>query len=92
MLQHRSFAVCALRVGLFAFGPGSVAAQDERPLGWTDVAEFTFVLTSGNATSSTLGLKNTLRVPVGRGTLSPFRWCRKGRVRNHHSHGDGVDS
>lgn len=60
MPQNRSFAVWALRVGLLALGPASVAAQDEPPLGWTDVAEFTFVLTSGNAASSTLGLKNTL--------------------------------
>ncbi len=41
-------------------GAGNVAAQDEPPLGWTDVAELTFVLTSGNATASTLGLKNTV--------------------------------
>ena len=60
MLRNHSFAVWAVRIGLFAFGPGSAAAQDEPPLGWTDVAEFTFVLTSGNASSSTLGLKNTL--------------------------------
>ncbi len=40
-------------------GPSAVAAQGERPLGWSDVAELTFVLTAGNASSSTLGLKNT---------------------------------
>jgi putative salt-induced outer membrane protein YdiY len=39
--------------------PGALAAQDERPLGWSDVAELTFVLTAGNASSSTFGLKNT---------------------------------
>ena len=61
MLKNRSFAVWALSVvGLLAFGPAPAAAQEERPLGWTDVAEFTFVLTSGNASSSTLGLKTTL--------------------------------
>ena len=40
---------------------GGVSGQDEEPppLGFTDVAEVTFVLTSGNATSSTLGLANT---------------------------------
>ncbi len=40
---------------------GGVSGQDEEPppLGFTDVAELTFVLTSGNATSSTLGLANT---------------------------------
>ena len=45
---------------LVVVGAGEVSAQDDPPLGWTDVAEFSFVLTSGNATSSTLGLKNTL--------------------------------
>lgn len=39
--------------------PGTLAAQDERPRGWSDVAELTFVLTAGNASSSTFGLKNT---------------------------------
>lgn len=37
-----------------------LAAQDERPLGWADQAELTFVMTGGNASASTLGLKNTL--------------------------------
>jgi putative salt-induced outer membrane protein YdiY len=48
-------------VGLLAtlMVPGTLAAQDERPLGWSDVAELTFVLTAGNASSSTLGIKNT---------------------------------
>jgi putative salt-induced outer membrane protein YdiY len=39
--------------------PASATAQDERTLGWTDVAEVTFVVTAGNATARTLGLKNT---------------------------------
>ena len=39
--------------------PGTLAAQDERALGWSDMAEFTFVLTAGNASSSTFGFKNT---------------------------------
>ncbi len=39
--------------------PGSLAAQDERTSGWSDVAELTFVLTAGNASSSTFGFKNT---------------------------------
>ena len=42
-----------------SIGAGNLSAQDDPPLGWTDVAELTLVLTSGNATSSTLGLKNT---------------------------------
>jgi len=40
-------------------GVGSLAAQDERTLGWSNVAEATFVVTAGNATARTLGLKNT---------------------------------
>jgi putative salt-induced outer membrane protein YdiY len=40
-------------------GPGNLSAQDDRPLGWSDVAELTFVLTAGNASASTFGLKNT---------------------------------
>jgi putative salt-induced outer membrane protein YdiY len=51
----------ALVAGLMAAAllPGSLAAQEERTLGWSDVAEVTFVLTAGNASSSTFGLKNT---------------------------------
>ena len=37
----------------------SAVAQDAE-LGWANVAELTFVQTSGNASSSTLGLNNTL--------------------------------
>jgi putative salt-induced outer membrane protein YdiY len=43
-------------LGLF---PTSVVAQEETAGGWSDVAEVTFVLTAGNASSSTFGLKNT---------------------------------
>jgi putative salt-induced outer membrane protein YdiY len=39
--------------------PGTMAAQDQRSRGWSDVAELTFVLTGGNASSSTIGFKNT---------------------------------
>jgi putative salt-induced outer membrane protein YdiY len=57
---------------------GSAAAapelrgQDEPPLGFGNVAELTFVMTSGNATSSTLGLKDTAtyRFPTGAFELS----------------------
>lgn len=49
-----------LVVPAMALGTGHLAAQDEPPLGWSDKAEVTFVMTSGNATSSTLGLKNAL--------------------------------
>ncbi len=40
--------------------PGCLAAQEENPATWSDVAEVTFVLTAGNASSSTFGLKNIL--------------------------------
>ena len=49
-----------LGAALLASGPAPASADEERPLGWRDIAEFTFVFTSGNTTSSTLGLKNTL--------------------------------
>lgn len=41
-------------------GAARLHAQDEAPTGWSDVAELTFVFTGGNASSSTLGLKNKL--------------------------------
>lgn len=43
---------------LVLWGPRAAGAQ-ESETGWRDVAELTFVLTSGNATSSTFGFKNT---------------------------------
>jgi putative salt-induced outer membrane protein YdiY len=58
--------ICAVMgVGVFtaiaAFRASPLSAQDEPPPpGWYDKAEVTFVMTSGNSTSSTLGLKNTL--------------------------------
>ncbi len=53
------FTLGALVLGASLLFSSELAGQDERPLGWTDVAELTFVLTSGNASASTLGLKNT---------------------------------
>lgn len=53
-----SVAVLAAALALHA---APLFAQDEPPPpGWYDKAELTFVMTSGNSTSSTLGLKNTL--------------------------------
>lgn len=49
-----------LMVAFLILGTSKLSAQDAPPLGWTDVAELTFVRTGGNATSSTLGLKNSL--------------------------------
>jgi putative salt-induced outer membrane protein YdiY len=37
-----------------------VAAADETDTGWSDVAEFSLVMTSGNSETETLGFKNTL--------------------------------
>jgi putative salt-induced outer membrane protein YdiY len=47
---------------LFALlAPASgLQAQEEPAKTWSDVAELTFVMTAGNASSSTFGLKNTL--------------------------------
>ncbi len=36
------------------------AAQDERPSGWLDQAELTFVMANGNSSATTFGLKNAL--------------------------------
>ena len=61
MPQNRPLPLWVLCAGLLASGPAPASGQEEeRPLGWSDTAEFTFVFTSGNAASSTLGLKNTL--------------------------------
>jgi putative salt-induced outer membrane protein YdiY len=61
MLEYRaSWIRAAVTVAVLAVGASEGVAQDDPPLGWTDVAEFTFVMTSGNASASTLGLKNTL--------------------------------
>ena len=38
----------------------SLAAQNDRPDGWLDQAELTFVMANGNASATTFGLKNTL--------------------------------
>lgn len=37
-----------------------VWSQDGRKLGWTDKAELSYLMTGGNAVSSTLGIRNTL--------------------------------
>lgn len=57
-----SLAMARGTVALLVAGtvlPCHLSAQDERPRGWSDVAEVTFVLTSGNASASTFGFKNT---------------------------------
>lgn len=57
MLKRKVLTVIAAT----ALAPAGLLAQDEeKQLGWMDVAELTFVMTGGNASSSTFGLKNTL--------------------------------
>lgn len=51
----------AMAMTLGLVGAAGLAGQDERPLGWTDQAELTFVLTAGNASASTFGVKNALQ-------------------------------
>lgn len=44
---------------VFAIVATAVAAQEQaRPLGWTDVAELAFVMTSGNSETESISLKN----------------------------------
>ena len=57
-----------LSAGLLAFGvfggvlvPKAVAAQDGRALGWSNVTELSFVLSAGNASSSTFGFKDAAK-------------------------------
>ena len=70
-------------------GVGSLAAQDERTLGWSDVAEATFVLTAGNATASTLGFKNTAEHLWEKASFKLSAGATTHRVGNHHPHGVG---
>ena len=46
-----------LLISLMTLWGGAVLAEEE---GWKDTAEFSYVVTSGNAESETLGFKNTL--------------------------------
>lgn len=58
-MQDRIVRVGALVAGLMLASSPSLFAQD-RVLGWADQAEFTFVMSGGNASASTFGLKNVL--------------------------------
>ncbi len=57
-VQRFSMSIAAVLA--VAATAASAQAQEEKQLGWFDKAELTFVLTAGNAGSSTFGLKNTL--------------------------------
>jgi len=50
-----------LAAGIALLSASGIQAQDdERPLGWTDQAELSFIMSSGNASASTFGAKNLL--------------------------------
>ncbi len=57
--MHAAVLASAL-TALCVAATGTTALSGQEASGWTDVAEFTFVQTAGNASSSTFGLKNTL--------------------------------
>jgi putative salt-induced outer membrane protein YdiY len=59
MTGIRGITGTAVAGALLLLGSSSLlSGQDDPPLGWSDVAEVTFVLTAGNASASTLGFKN----------------------------------
>jgi len=60
-----TLVVAAALVGIGA----PVAAQDEKDLGWADKAELTLVMTNGNSSLSTFGLKNALEYVWPRAAL-----------------------
>ncbi len=51
-----AFAAFILMLG----GAAPAAAEEEKKLGWSDVADFSLVATSGNSETETLGFKNKL--------------------------------
>ena len=57
--NRRTSGLILLSASLLVLSGVSSAGAQEEETGWKDVAELTFVLTSGNATSSTFGFKNT---------------------------------
>jgi putative salt-induced outer membrane protein YdiY len=61
MILKKTLGAALAGLGMTLAGLGTpVAAQDERELGWFDQAELTFVMTGGNTSQSTFGLKNSL--------------------------------
>lgn len=56
--MRRSVPILAALATVLSCVPGA-GGQESPPTGWTNVAELTYVLTSGNASSNTLGLKST---------------------------------
>lgn len=58
-------------VALFALGTASTAEAQDSVFEWENATEFSFVTTSGNASSSTLGLKSILD---GKSEVSAFKF------------------
>ncbi len=50
-----------LALGSLVLDQPAAAQDEEKKLGWTDAAELSFVSTSGNSNTTTLGAKNTTR-------------------------------
>jgi len=52
----------AVSIGAFAAAASDPGAKDaKRQVGWAEKAEFSYVLTSGNAETNTFSLKNVTR-------------------------------
>lgn len=60
MLTIRLLLLTAAAMGLQLAATEGLRAQEERELGWFNTTELSFVLTAGNAETSTFGLNNTL--------------------------------
>ncbi|MEM7050358.1 MAG: DUF481 domain-containing protein [Acidobacteriota bacterium] len=58
--MKQSLKWTALWLGVLLFPGLTGAEEEERKLGWSDVAELTYVATGGNAEAETLGLRNVL--------------------------------
>lgn len=58
--SYRTLAVCTAMLAGLAVAHTARAQDAEPEVGWADAAELSFVLTAGNAESSTLALNNTL--------------------------------
>jgi len=69
MRTSRLLLLAAVASGLQLAGTDQLRAQEERELGWFNTTELSFVLTAGNAETSTFGLNNTLERRWERSTL-----------------------
>lgn len=62
-------ATLIIMLGTFGAAAPAAAEEEEKKLGWSDTAEFSWVATSGNAETETVGFRNTL---LGRWEKSAF--------------------